>query len=835
MATKYFPAPEITNYLEWHYGQIPQTIIKTSRNFFTFLYHYFAVGFLLKTLLAPWKRQIVTKKSPGFNLQEVFEILTFNLISRVIGAIARFFLIFGWLISNIILMIASLIIFLIWLLIPGLTYPLFLMTGQQTQWKKHLIYPDIPHPQDYLDQLTHTALGKFIFARLNIPFEKHKEITITKKESEEFLIDFAKFRHQQGLNTTLLTPDVILPYMFKKFKPLKNFLKKYQVKTKDAIAVTNWFLRHEKMTSETRAWQVGNLLKIPPLGKSLVYGYTPSLNNYCEDLAAPKEYHHQLVGRSRETAMIEQVLSRTVGNNVLLVGEPGVGRLTIVEEFAKKVHDGTVNPSLSHRRVLEFSLRRLLSESKSDLEAKGVVEEILGEAAYAGNIILAIANFDQYVSSGQGRIDLTNVFNRAVMRGVQIIGITSFTDYAKYLYPNQELLKNFEKVEAEPPTKEEALTILEDTVDLYERRNAVFVTYQALKEIIKKVDRYVSHIPFPEKAIDLLDEACVYAAQNQIRLVTPEEINVVISQKTKIPLGKISEDEVEKLKNLESLIHRRVIDQQEAVLAVSRALRRTRVGITKENKPVGTFLFMGPTGVGKTETAKALAEAYFGDEKRMIRFDMSEYQGDDALERAIGSPQTGDPGLFSKAIREDPFSLLLLDEIEKSHPNVLNLYLTMLDEGYFTDAFGKRVDCRNLIIIGTSNAGTELIRQRIDEGINIEDINREALDYVQRQGIFTPEFLNRFDAAVIFRPLSMDHLLQIAELMLKNLNKRLAPKEIAVKITPDLLKRIAELGYNPAFGARPMNRVIQDKIEDHLAQKLLRGELKKGEEIEVKI
>jgi ATP-dependent Clp protease ATP-binding subunit ClpC len=277
-------------------------------------------------------------------------------------------------------------------------------------------------------------------------------------------------------------------------------------------------------------------------------------------------------------------------------------------------------------------------------------------------------------------------------------------------------------------------------------------------------------------------------------------------------------------------------------------MRRARVGITKGAKPIGSLLFMGPTGVGKTETAKALAEGYFGNENRMIRFDMSEYQGEDALDRVIGSLGTNEPGAFAKTIREKPFSLLLLDEIEKSHPNILNLFLVMIDEGYFTDAFGKKVDCRNLIIIGTSNAGTELIREKlsqkhdpgskkktIQDRENMDKLEREVVDYVQRKGIFSPEFINRFDAVVIYRPLTHENLLEIAKLMLANLNKRLKKKDLSIKITDKLLEKVVKLGYDPAFGARPMNRVIQDKIEDQIAQKLLRGELRKGEEVEIEI
>jgi len=863
----------VVNYLRWHYVSVPKAIGQCSLNFLRFLYYYFSIGFLLRTLFAPWKKQLVSRRSPGFDLGEYFQVITFNLISRLIGAGARTTLIFCWLTSIILSFIAGLLVFIVWAFLPGLTLPLYLIAQKGKQEQRWLLIEEPFDVQKMLNSLLDTGLGQFVFSRLDLPPEKIKNLQISSAEKDRFKTGLAGFMQKAKIQNGQINPKDFLEFLSKEFTPFIQLLAERKIKKSEVITVCHWYLREEKMTAKPFALsKFETLLKIPPLGKTLIYAYTPNLDRYCLDLSQPAAHSHHLVGRKRETGQIEQILSRSGGNNVLLVGDPGVGRHTIIEAFAKRVHEGETDPALSHKRVMEFGIRRLLSETKSLNEAKGLLEETMTEAAYAGNVILVIENFDQYVSLGPGREDLTNIFAKAVLTGVQVIGVTTYTDFAKYLYPNQELLKHFEKVEASPPTNQEALVILQDTVGLYEQRNRVFVTFRALKEVIDKVDKYIVHIPFPEKAIDLLDEACVYASQNQKIIITPEIINRVISEKTKIPLGKISQDEAEKLKNLEELIHQRVIDQEEAVVAIAKAMRRARVGITRSDRPIGSFLFMGPTGVGKTETAKALAEGYFGDPERMIRFDMSEYQGEDALDRVIGSLSGNEPGLFAKKIRENPFSLLLLDEIEKSNRNILNLYLTMIDEGYFTDAFGKKVDCRSLIIIGTSNAGTELIRQRISQeqlhtgatpqtefllrsvrmdssdggttekqktvsslDMDVTDLEKEVIDYVQKQGIFSPEFINRFDAVVIYKPLTREHLVKIARLMLKKLNKRLKAKDISVKVTDNLVARVVELGYDPAFGARPMNRVIQDKIEDQIAQKILRGELKKGQEIEIEI
>ncbi len=816
------------NYLEWHYAYVPLKILSATINSIIFFWHFFSIGILIKTFLAPWKRQYVKKTSPGLDLGEIFERLTFNLISRVIGAMVRFALIAFWIILEVVTLPIGVLIFSVWLILPLITLPLYLIFKNETDRAAQLVKSGRFELDELIQALTSSRQGIYILQRLHFPAESVSKLALAQDESAELLKKIRTLKAPTSAKIWLKLAE--------NWPAFNSLLDQHGYKPIDLINLAKWYQRQVAAVRKAGAlWALENLLAVPPLGKDLAFGYTPTLDRYCEDLGRPLPYSHHLVGRTKTTRHMEQILSRSSGNNIVLVGEPGVGRNTIIEELAKKIKEGRVAPALAHRKVYLFGIRRLLSEKKSLAEAKGLIEDVLAEAAYAGNIVLVIENFDQFVSGGSGRNDLTSLFTQAVQKGVQIIGSTTPDDFARYLYPNQELLKHFQKIEAVPPSIEEARIILEDTLDYYEKHNKVFVTYAALKEIIQKVDRYVVNIPFPEKAIDLLDETCVWASHQKIKIITPDEVNKVISVKTKIPLEGITKEEKDKLANLEEHLHQRVVGQDKAIVAIARAMRRARTGVSSTERPIGSFLFMGPTGVGKTETAKALAEAYFGAEDRMIRFDMSEYQSVDALERIIGNTQTGEPGIFAKRLRDNPFSLVLLDEIEKTTSQVLNLLLTLLDEGYFTDAFGKKVDCRNLILIGTSNAGTELIRQKIHEGREAEDLEQIVVDHIQKEGIFSPEFINRFDAVVIYHPLTKEHLLKIAGLMLVKLNKRLKTKEVAVRKTEELVARIVELGYDPAFGARPMNRVIQDRIEDQVAQKLLAGELKKGEEIKIVI
>lgn len=812
----------LVDYLSWHFLFAPRKTIKVASNFVIFFYYYFSAGLLAKTLFAPWKR-LTIKRGRAFSLENFFHVLSFNLISRGMGAIVRTIIIFCWLVMEILTLLFSAAFVLAWIVLPGLTFPLFLILKEPTDPALNLIEKNITDSGQIFSFLSKTSMGNFLFSRLGIAKEEIE--ALASAPSPEKPLPLPKKPSSANLFCTLA----------KDWPPFKNLLFEKELNGQDVLAVCSWYKRIEKRSrQQARFWELQNLLALPGIGKDWAYGYTVTLDKYCQDLARPLPFTHHLVGREKETQRIQQVLSRATGNNVLLVGQPGVGRNTIIYEFARRVKEGKTSPALTHKRVLSLDLNAILGTSESLEKTKSLVSEVLKEAGDAGNIILVIDSFDKYVSTGSGRVDLSDLFTEAASGGrLQFIGIATPAAFQKYIFPNQEITKIFEKVEVSPPTPQQALIILQDTTPLYETRNNVFVLYQSLKEIIEKSDQYVVDIPFPEKAIDLLDETCVFTAtQLKKKIITPNGINQVLAEKTKIPLGEIKKEEREKLANLEKVLHQRIVNQEAAVTQIAKAMRRSRLGIAEKEKPIGTFLFLGPTGVGKTETAKALAEAYFGAEERMIRFDMSEYQGADATRKVLGSQETKEPGTVASAIRKNPFSLLLLDEIEKAHQEVLNLFLVILDEGFFTDTFGRKIDCRNLIIIGTSNAGGEFIRQEINKGTREDQLPTKVLDFVQKEGIFSPEFLNRFDAVVVYQTLGKEQLKAVARLLLGRLNKRLLQKDLSLKITDELVEKVVELGYTPTLGARPMNRVIADKIEDQIAQKILKGELKRGQEVE---
>jgi ATP-dependent Clp protease ATP-binding subunit ClpC len=610
----------------------------------------------------------------------------------------------------------------------------------------------------------------------------------------------------------------------------------------DVNHVTAWedYLEYD-IKKKRQFWRLENLMKQRGFGKQWAAGYTVNLDKYSVEVTSiikKQNFSIHLIGHQKEIYAIERILARSGENNVLLVGRAGSGRSTVACSFAQKVIEGRSFSNLNDKRVLELDMQAVLAGLDTPGEILERLKIIFSEAVSSGNVILVIDEIHNYLGSDKGpaALDITSVILPYLSSSsFQVIGITTYEGWHKYVENNASVKNLFVKVEVIEPTAEQTILILEDMLSGLEMRYKISVSYRVLRDIVKLTERYIQDAPFPEKAIDILTEAFVYTVSKGERTISPENINKIISERVEVPVGTIQETEREKLLVLEQRIHERIINQEEAVKLISEAMRRARVGIGGGKRPIGSFLFLGPTGVGKTETSKALAEAYYGSAERMIRFDMSEYQEVSSINRLVGSVEVGEPGLFTKAISDNPFSLILLDEIEKAHPNILNLFLQVFDEGWVTDAFGKKISLTDCIIIGTSNAGAELIRQKVKEGKNLESFKEDLTDYLLKNGIFKPEFLNRFDAVVIFRPLTHEHLIKIAILMINDLSKRLLEgMGIRLVINPDLIEKIVELGYQPEFGARPMRRVIQDEIESRIAKIILEKNLKRGDFIEIK-
>ena len=614
-----------------------------------------------------------------------------------------------------------------------------------------------------------------------------------------------------------------------------------------------------------------------------------------------------VIGRQTEIERVIQILSRRTKNNPVLIGEPGVGKTAVAEGLALKIHEGEVPELLKNKRLISLDLTGMVAGSKYRGDFEERIKAAIDEVKKDGNVILFIDELHTIIGAGsaEGSTDAANILKPALARGdFQVIGATTINEYRQHIEKDAALERRFQPVHVGEPTEEEAVQILEGLKDRYEAHHKVQITDEAIESAVKLSSRYIADRYLPDKAIDLVDEAAsrvrlrTFTAPEDLQelekrikeveldkaaavneqdferaaelrdkqktlsdtleqkknewtahnersnsVVKAEDIAEIVAMWTGIPVVQLTQEESERLLKLEETLHQRVIGQDEAVTAVSKAIRRGRVGLKDKNRPIGSFIFLGPTGVGKTELCKALAEAMFGDEKAMIRLDMSEYMEKHTVSRLVGSPPGyvgfDEGGQLTEAVRRKPYSVLLFDEIEKAHPDVFNMLLQILDDGRLTDAHGKVVSFKNTIIIMTSNIGARLITEKQQERLGFatagetdaaeRDFERtKELVMGELKKVFRPEFINRVDDIIVFHKLLHEDIQRIAGKMLEGLQKQLSDMEIAVEFTPAAVEAVANAGFDPIYGARPLRRAIRSKIEDPVSERMLEGVMQAG-------
>lgn len=611
------------------------------------------------------------------------------------------------------------------------------------------------------------------------------------------------------------------------------------VREEDAYQVLLWEKRMQDWFHIPFIWQESyEVGSIGGVNRGWTGRVTPTLDTYSIDLTseAAKGHLRFTIGKDKPISEVARVLGRERKANALLVGPPGSGKTSLVGGIAQEVIRGSRFESLRGKRVIQLDIGSLVAGAETEGELGERLQRIIKEIEISRGIILFIDEIQNLVLSGS-EAETAFVFNslrpHLETGKFQLLGAASWENYRKYLAPNEAFAQVFELVEVPEATKEESVAVLEYEALSLERVNKkVKVSFPAIRAAVDMSHRLIYERVLPDKALDLLEEAVLAKQATRGGVVGKEEIAKLVAEKTKIPVTSITKREAKELLNLEKNIHEGLINQEEAVAGVSNALRRARAGLREEEKPIATFLFVGPTGVGKTELAKVLAKIYFGGKDALVRLDMSEFADIKNIYRLIGSPpgsETQEPGQLTEAIRQRPFSLILLDEFEKAHPQIWNLFLQVFDDGRLTDGKGETVDFTNTIIITTSNAGTKYIQDQITAGRRVDDFKDEFLEQLRNK--FPPELLNRFDGLMIFKPLTHDNLSKIVGLKIKGLEKDLAAKNIKLKATEDFMAEIARLGYAPQWGARPLTRVIQDYVESPLAKKILAGDIKEGDTV----
>ena len=566
------------------------------------------------------------------------------------------------------------------------------------------------------------------------------------------------------------------------------------------------------------------------MNKSFTAVATPTLNQFSTDLTLKAKYNQFdiCVGREKEiTAMFQAWQSGHSG--VLLVGEPGTGKRTIIEGLAQLMVKEEVPNFLKDKRLLELDISRLVS-GVDDNEAKGRLLTCIYEINRAGNIVLFVSNLENLggASAGERGMDISDVLAESLQKqALFFIGSVTANNYSKYI-ENSSLGNLLTTVGIAEPSIDQSIRITESKITALENRYNIYFSYKAIEKAVKMTDKYMQNKFLPAKAIDIITAASTYVYQRfqqdrKNNLCSHEDVAYIISELTGIPTNKIDEDETHKLLHLEDYIHERMIDQEEAVKAVSSSLRRSRAELREGNRPIANFLFLGPTGVGKTELAKSVSDIYFGSEDYMIRLDMSEYQHPDSVKKMIGDSD-GTLGYLTEAVRKKPFALILFDEVEKAHPDILNLFLQMMDDGRLTDGQGRTVNFSNSIIIATSNAGALYIQESVRNNEDISIIKQNLIDNHLNK-VMRPELINRFDGLIVFKPLRQEDIIEITKLMLRKIDKRLQEKGLKLEYSEVGLIVLAKLGYDPEFGARPLRRLLQDRIENELANLFLAKKL----------
>ncbi|MEK7665565.1 MAG: ATP-dependent Clp protease ATP-binding subunit, partial [Patescibacteria group bacterium] len=681
-----------------------------------------------------------------------------------------------------------------------------------------------------------------LFARLDISFEQVKEPLLRRltaqptagtprmgESAQEVVLQSVAFSLSHGRKK--ITPIELIMAAYDNDPFLQDLLFSKKIERQDFENVVAWVRVSDEFARRARAFSKAASRKPKgAMNRAYTSVITPFLDALSEDLTRAAAYGRFPILVNREQEM-KAILRAIEGGyqSVVLVGETGVGKEALITGLADRMVEERVPAILQDKRLVRLSLPHLVSGT-SGTESEMRLLQALREIGMSGNIITVVKDIDQMIGTG---LDLSAVLASELDKHYTFVIATTTPEAYVTRVERSVLGQKLIKIPITEPSVNEAILVLESKIPAIEYQQRVLFTYQAVSACVHFSARYLHERFLPEKAIELAQEVALAVRQGkgERARVTAEDVAEIVSEKSHVPVTEVSSDEKETLLNMENRLHERVIGQDEAINAISSALRRARTALRSEDRPIATFLFLGPTGVGKTELAKTVSEVYFGSEDAMVRFDMSEFQGAEAIERLIGGPGHG--GLLTEAVRQKPFALLLLDEFEKAHPEVLNLFLQVMDDGRLSDGAGRRIDFTNVILIATSNAGSAYIQEAVRAGTPIEEIKARLINE-ELKTMYRPELLNRFDGTIVLKPLGIDEVIQIAYLLLAKVAERLQAKGIALRMEDAAVEEIAKKGFDPQFGARPLRRVIQESVDNAIANLILKGEVGRRDTLVIK-
>ncbi|MFH0819114.1 MAG: ATP-dependent Clp protease ATP-binding subunit [Patescibacteria group bacterium] len=706
-------------------------------------------------------------------------------------------------------------------------------------------------PIDLLIAVSKSQDVHMILARLNIYYkdyyDKIRHVLTHHSATDERGLDFgaaiekaflAAYFQAYKNRRELVTPVELLMGLLEADKLTQDIFCDLNIDLQQITNVCEWIHLDKQLIKWARHHR--SLSRSKPknhMNRSMTARPTKTLDSVSQDLTIQAKYNHflPLVGREKEIAESFRILKEGRGS-VILLGESGTGKTTILEGVAQLMASEDVPENLQDKRLVSLDPGVLIAGASGVGGLEGRMVQILNEIVMAGNVILAIEDIHNLLNarSTQSGSDVGEILMNYISQGyIQVLATSTTQEFRKYIANKETFLRRFQVVKISEMSIDEAINVLEARAGFIEAKEKVYFSYSALESCVKLSERYIKDRHLPSKALDILEESAIYCREKKGvgSLVNKDDVATVLAEKTNVEVNSITQSEASKLLNLEELMHERIVGQNEAIDAIAKALRRAREDLRDNNRPIASFLFLGPTGVGKTETAKTIAEVYFGDEKNMIRLDMSEYQSSQSVSKMIGDEDH--KGYLTEAIRQQPFSIILLDEIEKAHPDILNLFLQVTDDGRLTDGQGRTIDFTNAVIVATSNAATQAIQDGIKSNLPFSDIYDGLMDGVLEQ-YFRVEFLNRFDKIVIYKPLEQDQVIEITRRLLIKLADQLEQKGIIFDAEDEAVQVLAKKGYSQKFGARPLKRILQDTVDDALAKLMLSNSIGRRDSVLLK-
>ena len=799
----------------WYYTGALRGFFVVWGNYLVRAFDFFSTADLAATLFSPWHRDVSPKDWRGFQPLKSLRRIAENIFSRFLGAIVRLCVIFVSLVwAGMVLAIGAVLLFL-WVFAPVLI----------------AISPGFVLFFGVASAVLGASVAVVLFSVWC--FSRSRDISPAKKTLEKLWSEpfFDRILARVGVERSETPPEILSSEQER-----EAFFIEKNIRKENFVEALSWELSLvEARWKRSRFWSRENLFRGRSIGREWKYGYTPALDEVSEDMFAVlsrKFRTMEVCARPETLDLLALILSRSDQNNALVAGTPGSGRKTLVEWFVKLVYERNLEGPFRDARILRLDIERVIARNAGNLkQSANHLEYLFAQAAYAGNVTLVIDDIEYYLgerAADNGNPDIAPILEKYLpVPSFRVIATMSSEGFHTYAERGRGLLKHMERIEIEEIGAPTAMRVLLDEFSDLERERVVF-TIKALRHIVEQSGRFNAAVPDPERSLDLAKEVLVFWQNHPKReRIDSSVVNEYLALKTGVPTGAISGAQKETLLNLEGIMAERIVGQRPAIEHIAKALRKARSGISGSMRPIGSFLFLGPTGVGKTETAKVLSRTYFGGEAGMVRLDMSEFQLPGSAAELIGSRETGTAGRLVKLVRDNPYGVLLLDELEKAHGGVLDIFLQILDEGFFTDAFGTKVRLNNLILIATSNAGAPQIKSYFEEhpGEGTEAIEKEVIDDIVENGVFRVEFLNRFDGVVFFAPLSHEEILAVAQILLREFAEGVwKNKRITVSFEDGVAEAVVRLGYEPSFGARSVRRYIADTVEAKVAEKIIAEE-----------